>query len=93
MSRWTHDHIPDQSGRVAIVTGAALLFVFLLGWMFSRFQKKSRALPVEVPLPSHVRALRELERLRQSPRATEAEVEAFYVAVSAILRRASSPAL
>ncbi len=40
----------------------------------------------EVALPPHVRALRELQRLQGSPRATRAEIERFYVDVSTVLR-------
>ncbi len=40
----------------------------------------------EVPLPPHIKALRELARLREAPRRTPAEVEVFYVAVSHVLR-------
>jgi hypothetical protein len=34
----------------------------------------------------HVKAMRELARLRSAPRRTTAEIDAFYVAVSAVLR-------
>ena len=40
----------------------------------------------QVPLAAHVKALRALARLRGQPRVTEAEVEAFYVDVSQVLR-------
>ena len=42
--------------------------------------------PVTVDLPAHVRALRELRRWRSAARRTPAEVEAFYVGVSQVLR-------
>lgn len=48
-----------------------------------RRQAPARA---SVAVPAHVRALRELERLRQGPRATVAEIDAYYVGVSAALR-------
>jgi hypothetical protein len=42
--------------------------------------------PAAVAVPAHVRALRELHRLRSAPRTGHAEVQAFYVAVSTVLR-------
>jgi hypothetical protein len=39
-----------------------------------------------VALPPHVKAQRALARLRTAPRATSAQVEAFYVDVSDVLR-------
>ena len=41
-------------------------------------------MPVEVPVPAHVKALRALGQLREP--AADEEVEPFYVAVSQILR-------
>jgi hypothetical protein len=48
--------------------------------------RRPRAQPDEVGLPPHVKALRALARLAGAPRTTEAQVEAFYVEVSAVLR-------
>ena len=62
--------------------GLALLVVLL--WRLLR--KRVPALPVEVPLSSHVKALRALTRLGQADLETAAEVDAFYVEVSRILR-------
>ncbi len=64
--------------------GLALL-VLLAGWIWwVRRPKPVPGLPVEVPLPAHVKALRALQRLSQPT--TEAEIDAFYVEVSQILR-------
>ncbi len=45
-----------------------------------------RPLPPATPLPPHVLALREIERVRGMPRASPADVDAFYVALSQVLR-------
>ena len=66
--------------------GAAALGACL--WLLAR-RRRGRAdvtVPVAVDLPAHVRALRELRRWRAASRATPAEVEAFYVGVSQVLR-------
>ncbi|MGC6487960.1 MAG: hypothetical protein ACON4Z_09970 [Planctomycetota bacterium] len=67
--------------------GATALLA-LLGVAFLRLRRApaGMAAPVAVDLPAHVRALRELRRWRGAARRTPAEVEAFYVGVSQVLR-------
>ncbi|MBM4059594.1 MAG: hypothetical protein FJ265_00645 [Planctomycetes bacterium] len=48
--------------------------------------RRPRAQPAAVALPPHVKAQRALLRLRNEPRTTPAQVDAFYVGVSAVLR-------
>jgi hypothetical protein len=67
-----------------LLAGGALL---LGGGLLVAANRRRRVPTLAIaPTPPHVRALRELERLRQRPRATAAEVAAFYVAVSQVLR-------
>ena len=70
-------------GWWAAVVAAALLLGGGLWWWL---RPRARRHAVAVALPPHVRARRELERLRATARTTPAEIEAFYVAVSAVLR-------
>jgi hypothetical protein len=68
-----------------LLGGAGVLLIALFSiWLWRRPAKAF--LPREVPLQAHVKALRALARLRGQPRVTEAEVEAFYVDVSQVLR-------
>lgn len=68
-----------------LLAGAALAgFAAGLRWWRGRVRAVQHAL--EVAVPAHVRALRELQRLQGAPRTTRAEVERFYVDVSAVLR-------
>lgn len=64
--------------------GGLLALLALLWWW--RRRRGDAPQVTETPVPSHVKALRALSRLRQAPRATPSEVEAFYVEVSHILR-------
>lgn len=67
----------------ALGGGGALLLLVLLGlW----FRPRRRVMAAEVPLSPHVRALRELQRLRDGARTTEAQIEVFYVGTSQVLR-------
>ncbi|MBX3462354.1 MAG: DUF4381 family protein [Planctomycetes bacterium] len=68
-----------------LVLAAALLLALLLGAWFRR-RRRERPAAAEVALPPHVKAQRALQRLRTAPRATAAQVEAFYVGVSDVLR-------
>lgn len=61
-----------------------LLILLLLVWYLRRPRRVVHA--TETPLLPHVKALRALARLKGVPRQTEAEVEAFYVEVSQVLR-------
>lgn len=54
-------------------------------WLLRR-RSPRRAQAPEVALPPHVKAQRALARLRALPRTTAAQVEAFYVGVSDVLR-------
>lgn len=64
---------------------AAVAFLGLIAWSWRR--RPRRKPPAAVDVPAHVRAERELLALRDRPRQTGAEVEAFYVDVSSVLRR------
>lgn len=67
----------------AAVALAALAAAVMVGRRRGRTTLRA---PVTVDLPAHVRALRELRRWRGAARRTPAEVEAFYVGVSHVLR-------
>jgi hypothetical protein len=68
------------------VFGAA--FVALVAALVLVWLSRRRALRpvVAIVVPAHVKALRELARWRKAVRATEAEIAAFYVGVSQVLR-------
>ena len=69
--------------------GIALLALCLLGlgiW-FARRRRVVPPPPPTVAVPPHVKALRELQRLRAAPRSDAAQMDAFYVATSDVLRR------
>lgn len=61
-----------------------LLSLLALAWWLRR--PRTRHYAREVAVPPHVRALRELQRLRDAARSTPAQVDAFYVATSQVLR-------
>jgi hypothetical protein len=69
-----------------IGAGVVALLVVLVLWWRKR-PRRARQAALETRLPPHVTALRALARLRSASRATAAEVDAFYVEVSRILRR------
>ena len=73
--RW----IPIAAAALVVVTACFLL------WRNSRRRQMAHR-GDEVPLPPHIKALRELARLREAPRRTPEEVEVFYIAVSHVLR-------
>lgn len=60
------------------------LALLLTAWWLRRPRASHYA--NEVATPPHVRALRELQRLRDAARSTPAQVDAFYVATSQVLR-------
>lgn len=64
--------------------GAALLLGGL--WLVAHRRRPVRVHPDETALPPHTKALRALHRLRHAPRTTPAQVDAFYVEVSGVLR-------
>ncbi len=61
----------------------ALLVVVILWW---RRRVPKIVHPNAIALPAHVKALRELSRLKAMPRIMPDEIDAFYVAVSLVLR-------
>ncbi len=69
------------------IAAIALAAFLLLGVAFvaSRGRRRFELLPTP-PEPAHLRALRELARLRAAPRATPEQVDAYYVGVSHALR-------
>ncbi|MBL9077147.1 MAG: LPXTG cell wall anchor domain-containing protein [Planctomycetes bacterium] len=75
---------PPRTALWLALAGLALLLGGL--GFFALKRRRVRPHPVAVAQPPHVKALRALERLRAAPRATAAEVEAFYVDVSLVLR-------
>ena len=56
-----------------------------LAWA-SRRRRSQTVIDRKIEVPAHVRALRELQRWRGAPRATDTEVASFYVGVSQVLR-------
>jgi hypothetical protein len=69
----------------AAAAGAGGALVLALLW-WRRRPRHARPAQAETPLPPHVTALRALARLRSASRSSPAEVDAFYVEVSRILR-------
>jgi hypothetical protein len=79
---WPWWALPMGGGILALVAGLGLALRRLL-------RRRAGAGPDAVlapPEPAHEKALRALRRLRGGPRRTRAEIEAFYVGVSAALR-------
>lgn len=68
-----------------LVIGTWVLLV-LCGWWWS-VRRRIRVTPDAIELAPHTKALRALARLRTAPRDTTAQVEAFYVQVSDVLRQ------
>lgn len=67
----------------AVAAGAVVVLSLFVWWLR---RPRARSFASEVASPPHVRALRELQRLRDSARSTPAQVDAFYVATSQVLR-------
>ncbi|MGK0303126.1 MAG: hypothetical protein ACI89X_004014, partial [Planctomycetota bacterium] len=67
-----------------VAVGVVLLAIGLLWWLKSRKKRPSQALSVAVP--AHIKALRELLRWKDAQRTTSADIDAFYVGVSQVLR-------
>jgi hypothetical protein len=67
-----------------IAAAAAGLAAGAAMWRWARRARRGDA--GEVALPAHVKAMRALQRLRNAPRTTPAEIDAFYVDVSDVLR-------
>lgn len=68
-----------------IAAGCAAVAAGVWWWRARRFRPNAPP-ATAVALPPHVRALRELERLRGAGRATRADVDRFYVDLSQVLR-------
>jgi hypothetical protein len=67
--------------------GAATAAALLLGLAWRRWPRRAGPRPADaVQLPAHVEALRALARLEHAPRTTPAQIEAFYVDLSQVLR-------
>jgi hypothetical protein len=68
-----------------VAAAAAAVAAGGAAWLLLRRARTRRAAD-EVELPPHVKALRALHRLRDASRTTPAQIEAFYVEVSQVLR-------
>lgn len=68
-----------------IAAMAALLLAGACWWRWHRARPRGQAAS-EVAVPPHTKALRALQRLRGESRTTSAQIEAFYVEVSQVLR-------
>lgn len=66
------------------VAGLVLAFCIVM-WLLGR-RRKDPQQALTVAVPAHVKALRELLRWKDAPRTTPAEIDAFYVGVSQVLR-------
>jgi hypothetical protein len=78
--------VPPRPWWPWAAAGAALLLLVLgIAW-WRRRPVRTAPPPLAISLPPHTKALRELARLRAQSRRTAAEVDAFYVAVSSVLR-------
>ena len=69
-----------------IAGGVGALLLLALGCLALRRRGRTVVPREATALPPHVKAQRALARLRTAPRTTAAEIEAFYVQVSAVLR-------
>ncbi|MFT4840182.1 MAG: hypothetical protein ACI8UD_003939 [Planctomycetota bacterium] len=80
------DPFPTPAGYLwyLIALAAVLLIAGIVWWRRSRQQNRSQA--VTVAVPAHIKAIRQLLRWKDAPRTTPAEIDAFYVGVSHVLR-------
>ncbi len=78
---------PTPSHVLGWVAGAAAAVALAAAgvWWWRRRPRAAHHAD-EVAVPPHVKALRALARVREAPRASPAQVEAFYVEVSNVLR-------
>ena len=63
-----------------------VLLLCVAAWLFVKQHRKLKPARVIPPEPADLVAMRQLEELRDAPRATPAEVESFYVRLSDVLR-------
>jgi hypothetical protein len=77
---------PPRPSLAPWLLGAGGLALAALAMLLWRARRARAPRFVETAPPPHAAALRALARLRTAPRATAAEIEAFYVEVSAVLR-------
>lgn len=78
--------LPFPWGRTAVIAILALLLLAFGIW-YVRRRRTAPPPPATVAVPPHIKALRELQRLRATARREAAEIDAFYVATSDVLRR------
>ncbi len=76
--------LPEPVWWPYAVVALAVVAVVVLWWWWSRRPRPQAALPVEVPVPAHVKAMRALQGVQHPT--SEPEIDAFYVEVSQILR-------
>jgi len=79
------DPFPTPFGGWWWIFGAVVAIAFLAGFRWLSRRQPSRS-PAAIVVPAHIKALRELYRWRAAMRTTEAEIDAFYVGVSQVLR-------
>lgn len=75
---------PLQPGWWLLAVAALVLVVLGLRWWWPA--RRAAAQPLAVALPCHIKAQRALLRLRGLSRTTPAEISAFYVELSQVLR-------
>lgn len=68
-----------------VIGGAVVLVVFVVIFLWLSRRRQQQEV-VAIAVPAHVKALRELQRWRDAARTTEAQIDAFYVGVSHVLR-------
>ncbi|MCU0863559.1 MAG: hypothetical protein MUC36_07210 [Planctomycetes bacterium] len=67
--------------------GGGAAAIAALGLALAMWRRRAAAVPPDaIAVPPHVKAHRALQRLHKAPRGSEAEVDAFYVELSGVLR-------
>lgn len=81
-------HWPERTAlRVMKMLGWVSLAAALLAALMWAMRRRKTALPPPPPMPAHVRALEAIRQLRDRGWPDDSGVEAFYVELSAIVRR------